>query len=341
MQASYTSRAKTSGGDHLVVSARARLHLSLLQMSHAFLFTNLGVGLEVEGPEWVIRVSKARQCDVTIVNPDVDMPHDFLADVKRLLAALTTIHDCLATRLEVVRGIPPHVGLGSKTALLCAVLRAKTAFSHSGAQWQRLRALTGRGGTSGIGINTVVRGGFVLDAGHRECPDTRTLAPSSSRVGCCPPAIAGRWSAPRWPILLATISDARRCFGRDEHKLFSESLPLDRREVERLAAIVLFELVPAVSTQDYGPFVTAVHKLQAVGFKRREWEWQDERVRLVRDAAYRAGAECVALSSVGPTLAIWSRRNQTIERALQALRMPALELRRTYGSNRGVSLTPA
>lgn len=301
----------------LWISAHGRVHLGLLQLSHEFGVSNMGVGFAVERPRWLLRVARARGTRDCIYCPQKELlTKELQAEGHRLLETLSEGHGLARVEVEVVEGVPPHIGLGSKTSLLCALLAAKTGMAGAPDSWPSLRHLTGRGGTSGIGINVSKCGGFLLDAGHRERGTKRKLGPSSSRSGYEFPAVAGRWDLPEWPVLLVRVRDAERYYGRREELFFERMLPLSRRESEQVAGVVLFELIPAVANREYEGFTAAVCQFQDIGFKAKEWGVQDERVREVRKVAEAAGADCVALSSMGPTVVVFGRDLENVHNPL-------------------------
>jgi dephospho-CoA kinase len=118
---------------------------------------------------------------------------------------------------------------------------------------------------------------------------------------------------------LVTPQDGIDRDGTAEIEFFKRTTPIPTEETERLAALVLFELVPALSLARYREITAALRQLQDIGMKRREWEIQPEGVRRVQSAAYANGADCVALSSMGPTLAIFSRRPLDLYERLSVL----------------------
>lgn len=338
MSEGTTERAR--GRPDFLVSAHARVHLGLLQLSREFGTANMGVGFALERPRWLLglRIARAGSDRIWGEREGLQPSDEFEVDVCLLFQKLTGIWVKPGVDAEVLEAIPSHVGLGSKTALLCGVLAAKAAAVGRPFAWPELRGLTGRGGTSGIGINTAVCGGFILDAGHGEKGTDRVLGPSAMRSGRAFPAIAGRWALPEWPLLLVTLPGAKRYYGHEEALFFGRTLPLSRRESERVAGIVLFDLLPAVVAGAYEPFTAAVRELQDVAFKTREWSAQDTRVRRVRRVAEAAGADCVALSSLGPTLVVFGRDVKAIREALQETGEPEVDAQLSWPRNSGIEI---
>lgn len=75
---------------------------------------------------------------------------------------------------------PQHCGLGSKTSLLLSVVKLAFIINDIPVTPEEIVYFSGRGGTSGIGINTFFSGGIITDSGHDE-DSPRNFAPSSSR----------------------------------------------------------------------------------------------------------------------------------------------------------------
>jgi beta-ribofuranosylaminobenzene 5'-phosphate synthase len=318
--------------DSVLVQAPARAHLGLLQTAAAFGRRNMGLGFAVSNPSWCLRVMPSRHDAIA-----GDVSDELRESGLRMLTRLRTERPSTPIQVEVLESVPTHAGLGSKTAFLCSLLAAARAVMHD-SHWTDLRALTGRGGTSGIGINTIVRGGVILDVGHA-VPDGDYRFVPSSRSAAPIPDVGARWPALPWPIAIVVPLHARRFSGADEASLFERSLPLPRTESEAVAALTLFRLIPAVATRDYAAFTAAVAELQERGFKRHEWSAQDAVVHAIRNRLVALGADCVALSSVGPAMIVLSRDLNALIAEVESWSAGAVRVYRSLPADRGLTVT--
>ena len=296
----------------------------------------MGVGVALAAPAWRIQLARSSKNTLNRVVPsdDADTAERI---VMPLLDRLGTVLGGASAEVTILESIEPHVGLGSHTSLACGVIAAYCHACGRGADWPALRGLSGRGGTSGAGVNLSVTGGAVLDHGHYE-PAGWTPSPSRARNAHAHPGAAAHWPVEPWETVLVRPIGARRCFGLREQRLFDRHAPVAARVTERIASVVLCELVPGLATRHYESFVGALRKLQDLGFKLAEWEEQDGPVRNVRDDALELGADVVALSSVGPTCAVFGRDLDALERGLRSRHGETLELRRARLSNSGVAI---
>ena len=320
----------------ITVEAPARAHLGLLQLSSEYSVKFMGIGFAISQPSWRLQVSASEIDEVKFEHCyDRLGTHELEKAGIAILENVRRLTGGPPSRILVKKAIPTHLGLGAKTSFLCAVIAAVSTLSDRN-DWESLIPFTGRGGTSGIGVNIARTGGFVLDAGHRDNGADQVIGPSSSRSGHPPAKLVSQWSLPEWPILIATLTKAPRIFGSRERQIFKSAYPIGRDEIDRLAALVLFEIIPAVTAGDKEWFMEGLKKFQYIGFKMYEWRRQDARVHSIRDAAYKSGARCVALSSMGPAVLILGDYLDRVESDLRSLNMPDLAFVHTIPQNHGI-----
>jgi beta-RFAP synthase len=145
-----------------------------------------------------------------------------------------------------------------------------------------------------------------MDAGHTTAAGEQ-LRPSGARPGRSVPPVAATWSPDFLPqIVLARPADARGLSGANEDDFFGSVLPLPEAEAQLVAATVLYEVVPALARRDRTGFVTGLTRFQELGFKHREWEAQPTSVHDLHKFALSQGAAATMLSSMGPTLAVFT-----------------------------------
>lgn len=298
------ARGSTCGTSAVTVSAPARVHFGLLQMSDGYPTLNMGVGAALSWPRWTIRARLAERNAIGAGSPLVRLDEDVLLAAEEVLDRLTERFAGQRMEISVVDAIPAHVGLGSKTSLLCGLTAAGCGLADTWPNWTHHRDLTGRGGTSGIGINVSALGGVILDSGHEEPDERPYFAPSRLRAGRPIPRVAARWKAAAWPWLIVTPLDARQFHGQVENELLDGVTPIPTSEVEKIAAVVLYELIPGFATGAYHRVAGAISTLQGFGLKKRQWAVQSGSVPRVRDRLLALGADCVALSSTGPSLLV-------------------------------------
>ncbi|MFB6137360.1 MAG: beta-ribofuranosylaminobenzene 5'-phosphate synthase family protein [Halobacteriaceae archaeon] len=275
------------------VRTGARLHFGFgnLSLAHERLYG--GVGVALEAPETAVRASPADA---------VACEHDRAREYAERACDLL---DLPGADVAVQEALPPHVGLGSGTALALATLAA-VARAHDRAPAVRERApALGRGGRSGVGVAAFEDGGVVLDAGH---PTSRfTTAPPETGEWTVP-AVAARHDVPGdWRFLLVrpAVGEGQSDTAEDE-SMRAVVRGADPALADRVAGAICRRLLPAVAEPDLASFGDAV---AAVGRLNGAW-YADEQGgvyrppvgELVTALAESPAVEGAGQSSWGPTV---------------------------------------
>lgn len=206
------------------------------------------------------------------------------------------------TRVSVVvRSMPPqHVGLGSKTTLLLATITVVRAVQGVSLCIDDIQRLSGRGGASGIGINTFFTGGFVVDAGHD--PSRGRWAPSGASDSYHVPKIISRLPIPAdWKFTLL-LPEGTRYAGGSEVDFFRRHTPTARSAALTTLAVTYHGVAAAVALRDLDLLSRSLCHLHATGFKRAEVFGQPQPVRRTLHALQRVPHCAAGMSSMGPLL---------------------------------------
>jgi beta-ribofuranosylaminobenzene 5'-phosphate synthase len=287
------------------VIAPARLHLGLFDLGNATSRTFGGVGLMIENPPTVVTV---RRSSATRIEGG-SLSDDARLVLERRVLRFVERQGFGPVSVQIENHAPEHVGLGSKTSLILATLTAISELSEVGQDHASIRLASGRGGTSGIGINGFFTGGFLVDAGHR---GKRPWLPSAHQSPSGTPVMVTQMPIPiHWRISLF-LPDGRRLSGSDEAAFFQRSTPIPRLEVFEQIAIAYHELAPAVIDDDLDAFGDALQRLSRLGLKSREITNQGPQVAYAM-TRLREIVPCVGMSSMGPLLFAISRDEPPIE----------------------------
>jgi beta-RFAP synthase len=270
----------------VTVEAPARLHFGILDMRGHLGRRFGGIGAAIPTPSVRLEVTPDER--LTAEGPDADRAQEF---ARRYLAA-TGITS--GAHLKVERAIPAHAGLGSGTQLALATARGLAELFGQPSEPLTLARQVGRGLRSAIGTWTFALGGFVLEGGRVAGDDT--VAPLISRL-----PIPSSWRA-----VIAIPEGQPGLSGAAEAAAFRQ-LPLpEEREVERVAHLVLMQLLPALADGDLVAFGAALTEVQRIT---GGWFAQAQGGRFApgpaREAVERLaeyGALGVGQSSWGPTV---------------------------------------
>ncbi|MGZ4881287.1 MAG: beta-ribofuranosylaminobenzene 5'-phosphate synthase [Halobacteriota archaeon] len=268
----------------------SRLHITLIDLNGALGRIDGGVGLTLDYPSIRINAKKNAQLSVSGTT-------EFAERIKSAASAVLTQHNINGVAIDVVQEYPNHVGLGSGTQVALAVGTAISELYHLNLNPTTIAKLTGRGGTSGIGVAAYEFGGFLVDGGHKGKTE---FLPSSASGKFGPGPIIARHDFPDWSIILA-IPNLRGASDKREIDVFQKQCPLPLNEVQELCHVILMEMLPAVVEHDIESFGRSINQVQTLGFKRRELELQPYCAHLARFMREN-GAIGAGMSSFGPVV---------------------------------------
>jgi beta-ribofuranosylaminobenzene 5'-phosphate synthase len=233
-----------SGRGSVFVETGARLHFGVLDLRGELGRRFGGMGAAVPEPSLLLEVSPDDR--LSAHGPDGERA---VAFAKQFLA-----HHGLTggARLRVHRGIPAHSGLGSGTQLGLAVARGLAELHGLTTDPGALARSVGRGRRSAIGTWTFALGGFIVEGGRRA--GTRDIAP-----------LLARYAIPEsWRCVVAVPDGTPGLSGDAEAAAFEQLPPPPEREVERVAHLVLMQLLPALVEAELDSFGTALTEVQRV-----------------------------------------------------------------------------
>lgn len=285
--------------DKLVITTPARLHLGLIDMNGEIGRIDGGVGLAIADPHTKIEATRADKITAEC-KPEPAM-------VERIVTALEAVkqkYDLGGIHLDVLERPLPHVGMGSATQALVGAAKAYCSLYGVERDIAELAACVGRGGTSGIGVESLRTGGFIVDGGHpfgrgENCKTE--YSPSSASEGILPPPVLARYDFPDWDVLVV-VPLGEGASGLREVTIFKVVCPLPLSEVQHMCHIMMMQLMPAVLENDLEMFCRGVEDFQTHGFKVFEFRAQTRLLHRCLDFLKENGARGAGMSSWGPTL---------------------------------------
>ncbi len=301
----------------VIVTSPSRLHIALIDMNGELGRVDGGIGVALKEPFLKIEVS------------EVDKETEQRANTEEIVTILERLKERTQPalrgnyRVKILKELPSHVGLGSRTQLSLSVAKAISVLENRNYHALDLAKLVSRGGTSGIGTAAFENGGFILDGGHlfrlasansakgheNEVPKTSFL-PSSAAKFPPPPVLFQQPLPEDWFFVVAIPEVKRGAHGLEEIGIFKRYCPVEREEVAKICRIVLMRILPSVLENDIHTFAESLTMLQRIGFKRIETELQHDIIKeLFR--FFDAHALGYGMSSFGPaTYAIVKGENR-------------------------------
>jgi len=131
-------------------------------------------------------------------------------------------------------------------------------------------ALSGRGGTSGIGINTYFKGGYVFDTGIKN-HEQRTLAPSSTFIssGCQQPLLIKSIELPLWDLGICIPQIVPKT-EEEEKRFFQTNCPIEKSDVEKILYEVVYGVTSSLLENDFKAFCESINAIQQTKWKSLE-----------------------------------------------------------------------
>jgi beta-RFAP synthase len=237
-------KAPTGSPVRVTVEAPARLHFGVLDLRGHLGRRFGGIGAAVPVPSVLLEATPDQR--LTAEGPDAGRVLEFATRYSEAAGLQAGAH------FRVQRMIPPHAGLGSGTQLALAVARALAELYTLPSDPQVLARQVGRGQRSAIGTWTFALGGFVLEGGRRLSGEG--VAPLISRLPI----------PPRWRAVIAIPETQPGLSGDAEAEAFRQLPPPEEREVERVAHLVLMQLLPALADADLTAFGAALTTVQQI-----------------------------------------------------------------------------
>ncbi|MEM1578823.1 MAG: beta-ribofuranosylaminobenzene 5'-phosphate synthase [Archaeoglobaceae archaeon] len=263
----------------------SRIHVTLIDMNATIGRVDGGVGFAINEPFIEI---KAFESEKVVVEGKSSNLERFERVAKKFETRFGK-----GIEIKVISDYKSHIGLGSGTQISLAIGKAYCALYGIELSIRQIAEITGRGGTSGIGVAVFEHGGFVVDGGHR-WEEKKSFMPSSASKAKPAPLIS-RLDFPNWDVVVV-VPELSGAYGSGEIELFQKSCPVPIEEVRELCHLILMKLLPSLVENDLDSFNFAISRIHELGFKKAEVERYGSLIRQLIDSMP------VGLSSTGPSV---------------------------------------
>lgn len=284
----------------MIITVPGRVHLNLISMHRGGYRQNGSIGFCISIPSVVVEYkcegSGALLDARSYKLPPVEFENlqKWYSDVRNEFS-----FDVLGD-ISLTGGVPPHIGLGSGTGTRLAILEILSRLSGLPFTYEQAIKLSGRGGASGVGLNTYFKGGFVMDYGRKS--DGEFLRSSDDYHGVpAPPLVAFTCPMPEWIFGICVLRGKGTSI-EDERTVFADSSRHDEMDTAVSLYHSVFGVQASILEADIAAFSSAVNAIQFTKWKSAEWGIQPEKVRQLAKFLHEGGAAFVALSSMGPTI---------------------------------------
>jgi beta-ribofuranosylaminobenzene 5'-phosphate synthase len=309
---------RTSTDTMLQISSPARIHMTLIDLGTDGYRKNGGIGFAVTGSDVKLAFRASKFNDISQL-ARIGFSENEILRLQTKLLRIQAAKSLASVHLIQCEAETIHSGFGVGTAVSLALVEAIFLLSGIEVDRDEIAALSGRGGTSGIGVNTYFEGGFVLDIGRPR--DSLSFASSDDHEGGHRmPTVLSRLEMPQWPLGILIPSHSNVTPLESERALFATVLPLQSVDVHSISYHSVFGVASAVADADYDAFCLATNSLQETAWKNAEIQAHGPAQREAMLKLLDLGCDGVGMSSVGPAIYFMSRdRSTVVEKIIDAL----------------------
>jgi beta-ribofuranosylaminobenzene 5'-phosphate synthase len=235
--------------------------------------------------------------------------------------------------------ILPRFGLGSNTSIYLSCIEALFLLNNVTYSKEEIIALSKRGGTSGIGINTYFDGGFIFDVGIKDENDALEPSSIADRKGK-KPLVIYRGKLPDWKVGICIPRHLREKSEQEEIDFFKKYCPIEKTYVGDILYESIYGVTSAIIEHDYNIFCKSINTIQKTQWKYLERSLYGTDIIELEQKIKQLGADCVGMSSLGPSLFFLG---ENIDKIIESLReeMMGIECYSSKLNNQGRLITYA
>lgn len=286
----------------LLVKTHARLQIALIDLNGAYSNRVDGsIGLSIENPEGEFLLEKNNDMNIK-VTAEKSIEQEVIDSTQNVLECIQKEYDLNGIKVHIRKALPLHIGFGGKTNAIVSIAVGYCKLYGVNYDYYHLVQMVGRGGTSGIGIEAIRNGGFIVDCGHDFDKKNREFKCSSASKHIYPAPVVFQKECPKWPILVIVPNNKTHFFGDMEYEHWKKHCPIPLFDAQACAHIALMMMVPAVIENNMKIFCDGINKIQTLYWKRNLRDAQAPIVRDLFDFLKQKGLDGVGLSSAGPTV---------------------------------------
>lgn len=185
---------------------------------------NGGIGFSISEPSIIVIAEASQQLSI-FDKRTISMSSDAserLIDTLRHAAKIGELEK--AVSFTITGEVSPNSGFGSGTSIRLACLEALYLVNGIKISDDKLVAISRRGGTSGIGINTYFQGGFVADLGRKNIKKHEPSFQVESNATSTP-MLLKLIKTPAWDIGIFFPSDIPSISEEEEKQFFKDIYP--------------------------------------------------------------------------------------------------------------------
>lgn len=291
------------------ISVPLRLHFNLIAMHQCSFRCNGGFGMAVDTgfkligkKSSIIEFKPASQ----ELRPTLDRIVIKLEQIRKDLKLPHGLEACL------YNAPLPHIGLGSGTAITLAAIEALLIINRYDYTSQFLQVLSGRGGTSGVGLHSYFTGGFVFDTGIQS--ENKPHLPSALVEPNKIPTLLFQKNYPFGDIVFLYPKGMFNNFGQQEADFFNAITPIAKIDSFEACYNAIFMVSASLADKNYETFIEAIDLIRNTAWKLAEVQYSGSNVKNIFSMLENEDVKGIGMSSMGPGVFIFSRKNKKVIR---------------------------
>ncbi|MBA4312610.1 MAG: hypothetical protein C0417_08265 [Chlorobiaceae bacterium] len=308
--------------NNILIKTFPRIHITLIGMNEGGFRRHGGIGFSVSEPCMELRGFESKEFHI---DDNRKIKLEFI-EYRRLIESLNNLYTenkfNKKISITIDGEVIPHYGFGSETALRLASLEMLSLINNYQPDKNELIHFSGRGGVSGIGINTYFNGGFILDSGVKgifeEYKPSNQLENRKSL-----PLLIHRQETENWELGLYVNSDIKSLSEVEETIFFQNSCPILDYEAYEILYVSVYGCLSAGIEKDKIGFCNAINRIQTTKWKALERKLYNNLINENEKSLFIAGATAVGMSSLGPLLYFFS--DKSIEEVISQAKIIGLK----------------
>ena len=330
---------KLQMGRELLIKSFPRIHITLIGMNDNGYRINGGIGFSIDTPAMIFDFGSSEGIEIT----DKRRRKFTEEELNRLQITLKNVRKqkkfVIGMSCTIESEILPHFGLGSNTTIYLSCIEALFLLNDVTYTREEIISLSTRGGTSGIGINTYFDGGFIFDVGIKNENDALEPSSIADRKGR-KPLVIYRGKLPDWKVGICIPKDLRGKSEQEEIVFFDKYCPIEKTYVGDILYESIYGITSAIIEYDYNVFCKSINAIQQTRWKYLERSLYGIEIIELEQKIRQLGADCVGMSSLGPSLFFLG---ENIDKIIASLReeMMGIECYSSKLNNQGRLITYA
>jgi beta-ribofuranosylaminobenzene 5'-phosphate synthase len=278
----------------IIIKLPFRIHMNLHAMHECVYRKNGGIGFCVST---TCTLYAKKSIDMKISVDGICKDHSKVSFIETRLNAIKREYSLKSSvNIDIKGNLLFHCGLGVGTALTLAAIESLFIVNDKKISDEKIQELSGRGGTSGIGLYTYFEGGFILDAGVSQ--DGNKHIPSSYNTLNKLPLKLLRVDLPSWNCIFVIPKGENQTFGIEEKSFFEKNTPINSASAFEASYLSLMGVIPSLLESDYEKFKKSVFKIQDTVWKKLEICNSTEEVTKLIERGKNSNIAC-GMSSIG------------------------------------------